>query len=138
MAWHGFVLVEVTGAISLTVARRADIERELRRLITLAQRQGADYPPFLLQVRWRDDKQAALLEGNFDTTSRAAFVGEVARALGLEAGQVDANISITILGRPNGDWDESREAALSYLAQHFEAWGMSRSIRVPPADVGRG
>lgn len=134
MAWHGYVLLELAAAITPTVARRRDIERELRRLVTSMERieRAGAWPPYLMQARWREDGRAVLVEGNFNSTSREAFVNEIARALGVNAGQVTAHVSFTVFGRIEGDWDESRAAALAYLGEHLDEWGLSRSIRVPP------
>jgi len=66
---------------------------------------------------------SAIIEALFDEAeiTRNALIQFVADALGLNPGQVDASLNITLFAE-GGTWEQSRQACLSYLAANRAEW----------------
>lgn len=122
--WHGYVRLEITPAVAdaLTEADRGKIRVAVRRLITQTLKDSKEFPPFALgHPRWRPDKRAVILEGNWDTGAKADFVRELAAELGRTQTAINNALTMTRFA-PGGSWDESRAACEAYLVANATAW----------------
>lgn len=72
-------------------------------------------------LRWRNDKRAVILEGNWDSGAKADFVRELAAELGRTQTAINSNLTITRFA-PGGSWDESRAACAAYLDANRANW----------------
>lgn len=123
MAWHGYVLLSVNPALADTwdEGKRAKMAQGVRALITDFKRDGEDYPPYILQVRWALNQRSVIIEGNFDATSKTELVKKIATELGRAQTAINNALTLTRFA-PGGSWYESRAACEAYLETNAAAW----------------
>lgn len=124
MAWHGYARIEIVAAFAdaLDDPARDKIRLALRRLITQTLKAGREFPPFHLGTpRWRLDRRAVILEGNWDSGAKADFVREMAAELGRTQTAINNALTMTRFA-PGGSWDESRAACEAYLVANRATW----------------
>lgn len=123
MAWHGYVLLSVNPALADTwdEGKRAKVARGVRALISEIKRDGGDWPPYILQVRWALNQRSVIIEGNFDATSKTELVKKIAAELGVTQTQVNNNLTVTVFGGGK-TWAESRAACEAYLQSNRATW----------------
>lgn len=121
--WHGYVLLSVNPALadSWDEGKRAKVAQGVRALVTNFKRNGSDYPPYILQVRWALDRRSVIVEGNFDATTKASLVQRIAAELGVTQTQVSNNLTITVFGGGK-TWAESRDACAAYIQANRATW----------------
>lgn len=72
MAWHGYARIEIVPAFAdaLDDPARDKIRIAVKRLITQTRKGAGEFPPFHLgHPRWRNDRRALILEGNWEAGS---------------------------------------------------------------------
>lgn len=122
--WHGYVRLEINAAVAdaLVEADRDKIRIAVKRLITQTRKGAGEFPSYHLgHPRWRNDRRAIILEGNWDTGAKADFVRELAAELGRTQTQINNNLTIARFA-PGGSWVESRTACEAYLQANSAEW----------------
>lgn len=121
--WHGYVLLSVNPALadSWDEGKRAKVAQGVRALVTNFKRNGGDWPPYVLQVRWALDRRSVIVEGNFDATTKTELVKKIAAELGVTQTQINNNLTVTVFG-VGKTWAESRDACAAHIAANRATW----------------
>lgn len=117
MPWHGYVVLEVTGA-ALTNPQKV----RLRDALLALGVQTDDHPAIKTHLRRRLDNQAALLEVTLEgEMTKAQALDALAAELGISRSTLNSRLNFTVLA--GGDWSERAQSARDYIAANAAAWG---------------
>jgi hypothetical protein len=86
--------------------------------------QAHSQPSHITHMRVSLDGRSAIIESEFEEEeiTRDALIQMVADILGLNPGQVDASLNITLMGGDTATWEESRQATLAFIAANRAQW----------------
>lgn len=122
MIWHGYILVEIQAgaALDLRDDKRGAIRAALARL---NRAWDGKQPAALFQARVSRDGRKAIYEltAHVDALAPDRALAAVAGALNVPEKALRRAIRYRFFAR-GGTWQQSRRAAVAYLAQHRAEW----------------
>jgi 2-hydroxychromene-2-carboxylate isomerase len=117
--WHGYILVGLKPGLALTVAQREKVRDTVRSVAVREDR----LPQRMFQTRLSLDGSQAIYEAVWDRGKMEpdAVLGAVAKALGLSASVLAANVDYRFFAR-GSTWEASRRAAIEFLVENAKSW----------------